>query len=112
MKLLGPRDDCEFYDDDGAYRSYQCIPGYKCTKQDGMQSKACVLRHSLEDGENSNEYELCRGGHSRNGKCASVQEVKGVGSGTLRFPHKCDLDRFTTCEARLSDGGWVDFGAC
>lgn len=109
--LINANEQCELNDEDGVRRSYECLVGYKCVTVPGSDFKKCKQKHSLLDGEASNDGDLCESGWAHGGRCLSVVGV-GRGGRTFEAPYRCDLGSSTTCEARLSDGSWVNFGAC
>jgi len=75
----------------------------------------------LEDGEKSDDGDLCSGGHvnkkssSSTKKCVSVTHVRLAGSSALlplKAPYKCDMSKGFKCMVKYTDGKWVSFGDC
>ena len=113
---------CQIKLNDDKVRTYNCAIGYKCTEvyKGAKGLKKCLHLHELEDGEGTDDPDLCKGGHiygktKKKEKCVSVIGVRLAESRALLhlpFPFKCDMTSNSKCEAQFSNKRWGDFGSC
>jgi hypothetical protein len=92
--LRVPGSQCELLDSDGITRQYSCTVGHKCTKLLKRDSgfKTCLAMHSYPDGSETDDADLCAGGHHYRGVCVSVVEMKQAkGQEDMVAPFECDL---------------------
>ena len=76
--LKAANTQCEVVDSDGLTREYKCVPGYKCARlrRRDTDAKICRQMYSMEDGAETDDAELCQGGHHYRGTCVSVVAIK------------------------------------
>lgn len=95
-------EECQIRDQDGRLRTYLCGPGLKCTKKTSNDSRRiCYQMYYLEDGEDSDDPDLCQGGwiyplpeSSGRKRCVSINAIKmkdTSDSQILKFPYRCDM---------------------
>ena len=69
----------------------------------------------LEDGEQSDDKDLCQGGWIKNNKCQSIVSIKLEGTSSINLmkpPYKCNMELGHVCQAKLTDKRWIEYGDC